>query len=93
MAQIRLTAGNWYKIREADGTERIGQYYGREEGFECVVCGKGHNAYAFNFWYEGKRQDDGTAFQDYQTWAYGREHLPTILEKVGGIDDLILDIA
>ena len=75
MAGIRLVAGNWYRFREQDGAEHIGQYYGREAGFECCVCGKGHNAYAFNIWHHA----DG----DYETWAYGKEHLPTILEKVG----------
>lgn len=83
MTQIRLVAGNWYKMQEQDGTTHIGQYYGREAGCECCVCGKGGNAYAFNIWYD---KDGG-----YETWAYGKEHLPTILEQVGGMNDIILD--
>lgn len=83
MTPIRLRAGNWYRFAEQDGTTHIGQYYGREAGCECCVCGKGGNAYAFNIWYD---KDGG-----YETWAYGKEHLPTILEQVGGMNDIILD--
>ena len=83
MANIRLVAGNWYRFQEQDGTQHVGQYYGREEGFECCVCGKGHNAYAFNIWYD---ENGG-----YETWAYGREHLPAILEKVGTAEDIVID--
>lgn len=83
MANIRLVSGNWYRIQEQDGTQHNAQYYGREAGFECCVCGKGCNAYAFNIWYD---KDGG-----YETWAYGREHLPTILEQVGGTEDIIID--
>ena len=83
MARIRLISGNWYRFREADGSEHVGQYYGREYGFECCVCGKGHNAFAFNIWHDKAG--------DYETWAFGKEHLPEILEKVGGMDDVIID--
>ena len=83
MANIRLVSGNWYRIKDHTGAEHIAQYYGREEGFECCVCGYGRQCYAFNFWHN----KDG----DYETLAFGKEHLPTILEKVGGMDDIIID--
>ena len=83
MANIRLIIGHWYKFDDR-GEIHIGQYIGRQEGFECVVCGKGSNAYTFNIWHS----KDG----DYETWGYGKEHMPKILEAVGGIHDLFLDI-
>lgn len=77
-----MKVGNWYKFREADGCEHIGQYIGRQQEFECCVCGKGHKAYTFNIWYN---KDGG-----YETWGYGKEHLPEIVDDLGK-GDVILD--
>jgi hypothetical protein len=82
MGSIKLVTGHWYKFNDR-GEVHIGQYVGRQSGFECIVCEKGCNAFTFNIWYN----TDG----DYETWGYGREHMPEILEEVGGINDIILD--
>ena len=82
MAAKKLIAGHWYKFNDR-GEIHIGQYVGRQQGFECVVCGKGGSAYTFNLWYS----ENG----DYETWGYGKEHMPEILEEVGGVDDIVLD--
>lgn len=83
MKPIRLVVGHWYKFDD-QGEIHIGQYVGRQEGFECAVCGKGRNAFTFNLWF--------SANGDYETVGYGREHFPQILEEVGGVDDIILDL-
>lgn len=81
MAKIRLKVGHWYRIKDR-GITYNAQYVGRQEGFECCICGKGNNAYTFNLWYD--------ANGDYETWGFGKEHMPEILEELGGIDDMFL---
>ena len=79
-----MKVGNWYKFRDG-GDVHVGQYTGRQRGFECCVCGKGCNAHTFNIWYQnGKRID-------YETWGYGPKHLPEILEDLGESETEILD--
>lgn len=78
---IKLKPGHWYRFDDR-GSTHIGQYYGREPGFECCVCGKGSNAYAFNIWYDPEG--------GYETWGYGREHMPKIIEDLGEAE-VILD--
>ena len=82
MGNIKLVTGHWYRFNDR-GEIHIGQYVGIQRGFECIVCGAGWNAATFNIWYD--------ANGDYETWGYGREHMPEILEEVGGADDIILD--
>lgn len=77
----RLKAGNWYRFKEADGAEHVGQYTGDEQGFECCVCGKGCKAKTFNIWYGA----------DYETWGYGPNHMPQIIEDLGEHDEVIVD--
>ena len=64
----------------------IGQYVGRQSGWECCVCGKGDNAYTFNVWYVNKSGDS-----DYETWGFGREHMPKIIEDLGESNSVIID--
>lgn len=73
----------WYTIKEADGREHKAQFIGRQSGFECCVCGKGCNAYTFNIWYD---KDGG-----YETWGYGADHLPELIEDLGKSEEPILD--
>lgn len=74
---------NWYIVKDTmDNTLMIVQYYGREEHFECCVCGKGHNAYCFNRYYD---QDA------YETFSYGKEHMPKIIKDLGKSDKQIFD--
>jgi hypothetical protein len=81
---MKMKVGNWYKFKEQGETKtHIGQYVGKEDGFECCVCGKGCKARCFNVWYD---EEGG-----YETWGYGAEHMPDVLEEVGGMEDVILD--
>jgi len=70
---IKLLEGHWYRFNDR-GEEHVGQYIGRQFGFPCCVCDKGNQAYTFNVWYSSS---------DYETWGYGREHLPNLLEDLG----------
>jgi len=74
---------DWYIIKDClDNEEHIAQYYGREEGFECCVCNKGNKAYCFNTYYD---------YDAYQTWSYGKEHMPQIIKSLGSSKEQILD--
>jgi hypothetical protein len=76
----RLKIGHWYKFNNR-GDTCIGQYTGTDQGFECSVCGKGGRAKTFNVWYA----DNG-----YETWGFGPNHMPEILEDLGEQDDIII---
>lgn len=78
---MKLIENHWYKFNDR-GEEHIGYYCGRQKGFECCVCGKGVNAYTFNIW---------NSPNDYETWGYGKEHLPVIIEDLGERIGLIFD--
>ena len=78
----KLTLNNWYRFKEMDGTEHVGQYTGNDQGFECCVCGKGCKARTFNIW---------NSEDDWETWGYGRDHMPEILEDLGTSDEVIVD--
>lgn len=82
MKKTNLKANHWYKFKDETGQIHIGQFMGRCEGFECCVCGKGNNAYCFNIW-----NDDS----DYETWGYGKEHLPEIIEDFGESNEVLID--
>ena len=78
----RLKVGHWYKFNDR-GEEHTGQYTGRDQGFECCVCDKGCRAYTFNLWHSDA---------DWETWGYGPNHLPTIIEDLGDLgNDVIVD--
>lgn len=78
MAKLKIN--HWYKINDG-GRVRIGQYTGREDGYSCCVCGRGHKAYQFNFFY---------AKDQWETLAYGSEHL-NIIEDIGDHEEQIID--
>jgi hypothetical protein len=80
--KIRLKPGHYYRFNDR-GTIHIGQYYGREAEFECIVCGFGHNCRCFNLWHDKRG--------DYETWGFGSAHFPEILEDLGEPDEPILD--
>lgn len=71
--KMKLQKGHFYKFNDR-GEISIGEYMGTENDFECCVCGKGHKAHCFNIHYNEN---------DYETWGYGREHLPELLEDLG----------
>lgn len=73
-AEIKTKFGNTY-------IEYV-EYIGRQEGFECSVCGKGCNAYTFNILH-GDTLDEALknyVAGDYETIGFGREHLDHIKE-------------
>lgn len=80
--KVKLIKGHWYRFVTM-GETHIGMYIGRQRGFECCVCGKGGNAYTFNLWYNERG--------GYETWGYGEEHLPQIVEDLGDCQEIILD--
>ena len=82
MAKIKLVANHWYRFAERDGTRHVGQYTGNDQGFECCVCGKGCKAHTFNIWHN----ENG-----WETWGFGRDHLPTIIEDLGEQENIIID--
>ena len=65
----------YYKF-EFKGHIFITQYMGREEHFECLVCGKGCNAYCFNAFDTIEEYNQGM----YETLSFGKEHLPELEE-------------
>ena len=79
--KIKLIENHWYKFNDR-GEIYIGHYLGRQKGFECCVCGRGGNAYTFNIWYD---------IYHYETWGYGREHFPEIIEDMGERKGLIFN--
>ena len=78
MAGIKLAENHWYRFVREDGKIYVGQYIGRQKGFECCVCRKGTNAYTFNIWHT---TEDG--YGDYETWGFGKEHMPVMIEDLG----------
>lgn len=98
---IKLIPGHCYRLRgEYDHwngdkalpfvEDFIGIYIGREEGFQCMICGKGENAYCFNV-FQGddtnhnptrKEVEDYIDSIGYETFAFGKEHLPKVLEEI-----------
>lgn len=80
-ATTRLKQNHWYSFNDR-GQTYIGQYTGKEDGFECCVCGKGCRASTFNVYYS----KDG-----YETWGYGPNHMPTnIVEVADNTSDVII---
>ena len=76
----RLKLGKVYKIQDVQGFIGYGVYMGRQQYFECCICGKGHNAKTFNILHgdtieEGLRNKDNG---DYETFGYGDEHFPQV---------------
>ncbi|MNW42243.1 hypothetical protein D3C74_293960 [compost metagenome] len=56
---------------EIDGAQRLGEYMGRQDGFECVVCGKGEKCFTFNLFDNEAEYAKG----NYETLGFGRNHL------------------
>lgn len=65
---------------KVDGGEYLVQYVGRQNGFECCVCGRGENCYTFNIFESVESYRAG----QWETWGFGRSHLNhvTLLEVV-----------
>ena len=80
--------GHCYRLYDPNfGDEFIGVYMGREEGYSCMICGKGNNAHGFNV-YQGRLEHPTKAEvqerinEGYETFFYGTEHLPNIIEEI-----------
>lgn len=78
---MKLIENHWYRFNDR-GEIHTGYYVGRQRGFECCVCGKGSNAYTFNIWH---------SYTDYETWGFGKEHLPNIIKDLGEHSGIIVD--
>ena len=79
-----MIVGHWYKFREqGSDVTHIGQYMGRTQGFPCCVCGKGNKAHEFNVHYD--------IHGGYETWGFGKEHIPEIIEDLGNTAIVIVD--
>lgn len=89
MSKFKL--GNFYRIKDAHGTEAIGEYMGRQEEFGCCICYQGNHAYTFNIYgYPGETLDNVKRRYEvgsYETWGYGKEHLPEILKDYGKLEN------
>lgn len=83
---MKLIENHWYKFNDR-GEIHVGYYLGRSNGFGCCVCGKGTNAYIFNVWYA----KEDFSIMNYETWGYGKEHLPEIIEDLGLRSGVIVD--
>lgn len=84
---MRLRLGRVYKIKDAQGFEGYGVYMGRQQYFECCICGCGNNAKTFNI-LQGETIEEGLANKDkgmYETFGYGNEHFPEVEDT--GIDE------
>lgn len=68
-----------------EGEEVFAEYIGRQEGFECCVCGKGCNAYTFNIIHAKSPMAALKAYveyQDYETWGYGQNHIEEAVQLI-----------
>lgn len=100
MEKIKLIPGHCYRLHgeyktvhgfktaKPDIFDFIGYYMGREEGFDCIVCGKGDNAFGFNV-YQGdlehptkKQVEDYIDNIGYETFTFGKEHMPEVIEEI-----------
>lgn len=81
--------GHCYKVQDNHlSMTYTAIYMGREEGYPCMICGKGNNAHGFNV-YQGESENPNKAQVEdyidndgYETFFYGTEHLPEIIEEV-----------
>ncbi|WP_145142207.1 hypothetical protein [Paenibacillus sp. Y412MC10] len=62
------------------GEERLAEFMGRQDGFECVICGKGSTCYTFNLFESVEKYRDG----EYETYGFGRNHLNHV-ELIGQV--------
>lgn len=60
-----------------EGKEYYAEYIGRQQGFECCVCGNGCNAFTFNILHGETYTEAINNYNnyDYETWGYGRQHI------------------
>lgn len=87
--QIRLRKGHCYVAEDKTfGGRFVGIYMGREDGYPCMVCGKGGHAYGFNV-YQGDAEsptkqevEDYISSKGYETFFYGKEHMPEVIREV-----------
>ena len=59
------------------GEKVFAEYMGRQNGFECCVCGKGENCFTFNILHGETYQTALMNYHNgnYETWGFGRTHI------------------
>lgn len=69
------------------GDEVYAEYMGRQNGFECCVCGKGCNAFTFNILHGDNYREAVENYKklDYETWGFGRDHIEDAVTLTGYI--------
>lgn len=85
---MRLKIGRVYKIKDAHNFVGYGVYMGKQQDFECCICRKGNCVKTFNILH-GDTIEEGLNNLDkgdYETFGYGNEHFPDILEDTN-VDD------
>ena len=61
------------------------EYMGRDQDFSCVICGEGGSStYVFNVLHGDTIEEAVQNYEngDYETYGFGREHLPMFCEKM-----------
>lgn len=78
MTRDRLHYPKGVHLYTIQGEDVYAEYMGRQSGFECLVCGKGGNAFTFNILHGNTYEEAKKAYyekDDYETWGFGREHV------------------
>lgn len=76
MKRTRLYFPKGVHRYDIDGDTVFAEYMGRQQGLECIVCGKGCNAFTFNIIHaETYEEALENREYDYETWGFGRDHI------------------
>jgi len=74
--------------KKPESIDFIGIFMGKEEGFDCIICDHGSNCPGFNV-YQGdlehptkKDVEDYIGTGHYETFTFGWEHMPDIVEEI-----------
>lgn len=66
-----------FEIIDHEGNRQFVEYIGRQQGFHCVVCGRGERCFTFNI-FSGETIEQAAEAREcckYETWGYGASHV------------------
>lgn len=63
-----------FKLMDHNGNIHLAEYIGRQQDFECCVCGNGSNCHTFNVFSSEEAYKNG----EYETIAYGPTHISLV---------------